>query len=112
LRFAEVPELVTALMRFPGDRQGTFACGFGQAKSSTFQVIGTEGDLRMDPAFAFHGELKQYLTVGDKTYPQTYPDRDQVGPEIVYFSDCVLTGQEPEPSGQEGLIDMEIIDGL
>jgi len=112
MRFQEVPESVSALLRFPGGRVASFVCGFGQAKSSTFQVIGTEGDVRLDPAFAFHGELKQVLTIGEKSYAHTYASRDQVAPEILYFSDCILTGQTPEPSGQEGVIDLQIIDAL
>ena len=43
---------------------------------------------------------------------QTFAARDQVGPEIVYFSDCIVTGQEPEPSGVEGWIDQQIMDAL
>jgi len=35
--------------------------------------------------------------------------RDQFAAEILYFSDCILQKKEPEPSGKEGLIDVQII---
>jgi glucose-fructose oxidoreductase len=30
----------------------------------------------------------------------------------VYFSNCILRNEEPEPSGKEGLIDVRIIEAL
>ena len=38
--------------------------------------------------------------------------RDQFAAELIYFSDCIVTGREPEPSGWEGLADVRIIRGL
>jgi glucose-fructose oxidoreductase len=38
--------------------------------------------------------------------------RDQFGPEVIYFSDCILRNREPEPSGAEGLRDVHIIRSL
>jgi glucose-fructose oxidoreductase len=111
-RFQEVPEMVSCVLRFPDERLASFTCGFGEAKASWFQVVGTRGDLRVDPAFTFHGDIKHSLTVEGKTEERTFKERDQVAPEILYFSDCILRNREPEPSGAEGLIDVEIIEEL
>ena len=43
------------------------------------------------------------MTVGGKTQAKEFRKKDQVAAELVYFSDCVLEGKEPEPSGMEGL---------
>ena len=40
-RFNEVPEAVSAILRFPQNRLGTFLCGFGESRVSEYQVIGT-----------------------------------------------------------------------
>lgn len=111
-RFDEVPESVSATLRFPGDRLATFVCGFGQSKLSEYRVIGTEGLLTMDPAFTWQGDIRQTITRNGKEKTKTYPHRDQIAAEILYFSDCVLEGKEPEPSGREGLIDVRIIEAL
>jgi glucose-fructose oxidoreductase len=37
---------------------------------------------------------------------------DQFGPELVYFSNCILQDIAPEPSGKEGLADVRIIQAL
>jgi len=112
-KFAEVPEMVTAMLRFPENRLATFSCGFGEAKVSEYRVIGTAGDLRLDPAYSFQSDIELLLTGKDgRETRQTFRERDQVGAEIEYFSDCILEGSEVEPDGREGLIDMIIIDAI
>lgn len=111
-KFNEVPEMVSAVMRFPGDRLATFVCGFGEAKVSAYRVVGTKGDLRMDPAYSHTGERAMTVTVGGESKDTTFPDCDQIAPEIVYFSDCILKDRRPEPDGREGLIDLRIIEAI
>jgi predicted dehydrogenase len=111
-RFAGVPEMVSAVLRFPGERLASFVCGFGEAKASAYQVLGTKGDLRLDPAFAHKGERAMAVTADGKTKETRFPDGDQIGPEIVYFSECVRKGRRPEPDGREGLIDLWIIEAI
>jgi predicted dehydrogenase len=111
-RFREVPEMVGAMLRFSKGRLANFVCGFGEAKASMFQVVGTRGDVRLDPAFSFNTELAMALTVEGKTTRKTFKKRDQVGAEIVYFSGCVLNNREPEPNGLEGLADLRIIEAI
>jgi predicted dehydrogenase len=111
-KFKVVPESYCAVMRFPGDRLATFTCGFGQSSVSAYHVLGTKGHLKMDPGFAFSGERRLYLTTDAAPEVTTFPDADQVAPEIVYFSGCIKAGRRPEPDGREGLIDLWIIEAI
>lgn len=111
-KFKKVPEMVSAVMRFPGERLATFVCGFGETKTSTYQVLGTKGDIRMDPAFTHSGKRRMAVTVDGETKEADFPEADQIAPEIVYFSDCILKDQRPEPDGREGLIDLWIIEAI
>jgi len=111
-RFKEVAEMTTAILRFPGDRLATFTTSFGAAPVSTYQVIGTKGDLRLESAYATQGEIKHQLTIDGETQERTFSEVDQFGAELVYFSKCILEDQQPEPSGIEGLNDMRIIQAL
>lgn len=111
-RFKDVPEMVSALMRFPGERIASFQCGFGEAKASVCQVIGTTGSIKLYPAFAHTGPRKICFQTDQKTKEFNFPDCDQIAPEIIYFSNCILNETEPEPNGQEGLIDLRIINAL
>ena len=102
-RFHEVDEMTSAILRFPGDRLATFTCSFGASSASAQMVVGTEGRLEIEPAYDYTKELKHRLTVGEKTTEKSYAVSGQFAAEIDYFSECLIDGVEPEPSGEEGL---------
>ena len=117
-RFSEVPETVSALMRFPKERQAAFSCGFNHGKASEFKVVGTEGSVYLDPAFGFTGEKTMEVLSGTSAVSSgspkktTFSDTDHVGAEIHYFAKCIQDRTPPEPDGYEGLADMMIIDAI
>jgi predicted dehydrogenase len=112
-RFSEVPEMSSVILRFSGDRLATFTCSYGAGTSSAYRVVGTKGLLRMEPAYQFNTDLKMELELdGQKGPPQfrKYAKHDQFGSQLVYFSECILKDREPEPSGDEGLADVRVIE--
>ena len=111
-RFRDVDEMTTAWLEFPGDRLATFVCSFGAADNSAYDVVGTKGRVRLDPAYEYVGELRQDLVLNGKSRSHRYEAGDQFAPELLYFSDCVLNDRHPEPSGLEGLIDVAIVEAL
>jgi predicted dehydrogenase len=112
-RFGQCEEMTSAILRFPGrERLASFTCSFGAADVSSYRVVGTNGDVVMDPAYEYAGELLQRVTINGKTRERKYPKRDQFAPELVHFSECILTGATPEPSGWEGLADVRVIRAL
>lgn len=111
-RFAEVEEMTSAILRFPEDRLASFTCSFGAADVSSYRVVGTEGDLVVEPAYDYSEVLGHRLTIGGRSRERRFPKRDQFAAELIYFSRCILTGKDPEPSGTEGLIDVQIIQAL
>lgn len=100
------------LLRFPGDRLAMFGASFGAADVSHCRIIGTEGDLRIEPAFEYAEGLVHHLTIGGRKSIRRFPRRDQFAPELIYFSNCILNDREPEPSGWEGLADARVIEAL
>jgi len=111
-RFKEVDEMTGALLRFPQDRLASFICSFGAADVSAYEVVGTKGRLHVEPAYEYVGALKQHITIDGKTKERTFRGSDQFAPELLYFSDCILSGRNPEPSGEEGMNDVRIIEAL
>ena len=108
-RFDGVDETTTAILRFPRGQIAQFTVSQGAAAASSYRVLGTSGELRVDNAFEYTGEIVHYLTLDEKTRKQSYPKRDQFAPELVYFSSCLLQNMEPEPSGEEGLADIRVV---
>ncbi len=112
-RFLQCEETTSAILRFPGrERLAAFTCSFGAADVSHYRVVGSKGQLVMDPAYEYAGELEQQITVDGRTRSKTFPKRDQFAPELISFSECILNGNSPEPSGWEGLADVRIIRAL
>lgn len=111
-RFREVDEMATGWLEFPGNRLATFVCSFGAADISAYEVAGTKGHVRMDPAYEYVDELEQRVTLNGKSRLRRFDARDQFAPELLYFSDCILNDRDPEPSGLEGLIDVAIVEAL
>jgi len=109
-RFSEIDEHVAALLRFPGDRIATFVASFGSSEVACFEIVGTTGALRVDPAYSHASTLRYELVSGGKPKAKrTFRKRDQIAPEISYFSSCILEHNTPEPSGLEGLADVRIL---
>lgn len=111
-RFSETEAGAGVVMRFSEDRLATFACSFDADAEATWQLLGTRGSLRLQNAYNYTGERLLETTVGGRTRERRFPEVDQFGPELRYFSDCVLEDREPEPSGDEGLADVRIITAL
>jgi predicted dehydrogenase len=111
-KFAEVPATVAAVLRFPGDRAASFTCSFSAAERSVYSIVGSKGSLTMEPAYPYAEGLAYQVRIGGRTRRKRFARSDQFAPELLYFSDCVTHGRDPEPSGAEGLADVRVIEAL
>lgn len=111
-RFAEVEESASVVMRFPGDRIASFTCSFGTDEEVVFQVLGTKGKVQLDMAYEIAAEKTLTVAHGSKKRPRKFSKTDQFAAELVHFSECVRLGQDPIPSGEEGLRDVAVIAAL
>jgi glucose-fructose oxidoreductase len=111
-RFTEIEEMTGALMRFPHERLAMFTCSFGSTDVSQYDLIGTKGQLRLENAYEYQGKLKCVTTIDGKTAEKVFEPGDQFAPELIYFSDCILHDRAPEPSGNEGLADVRVINAI
>ena len=111
-RFRGLDEMTSAILKFPGERLAAFTSSFGAASSHYYEVFGTKGRIRVEPAFEFAEASHHEITVGEKTRRRTFGKRDQIAPEILYFSRCILEDTTPEPSGREGLADIRVIEAI
>jgi len=108
-RFQKCEEMMSVTLRFPKDRLATFLVSFNASPVGRFTVAGTKGMLTLDPAYEYAADKRLRVTADDTTNERIFPRADEFGPELEYFSDCILENREPEPSGEEGLIDVQIV---
>lgn len=111
-RFRDVEEALSAILYFPGERIAAFTCSFGAADVSSYRIVGTRAELCVEPAYEYASGLAYTLTRQGRKTRRRFPRRDQFAPELLHFSACIAEGRQPEPSGEEGLIDVQIVNAL
>ena len=111
-RFKRTDESVSVVMKFPEERMCTFSISFGAFESSDFDLIGTKGRIRLEKAYSYASHMRLKIYEDRKIITKKYSRRDQFAPELIYFSDCIQRKKKPEPSGEEGLTDIKIIEAL
>ncbi len=71
-----------------------------------YRIIGSLGDIEMDPGFKADCAMKMRLRQGGVMQEMTFPQTDHFGAQVAYFSDCITARTPPEADGAEGLADM------
>lgn len=108
-RFAEAEEAVSCVLHFPDSRLAAVTCSFGAHAVAAFHLVGDDGEIRLDNPYPFRGERVLEVRTADGEEERIFAELDQFGAQLLYFSDCVLEGRDPEPDGEEGLLDVQII---
>ncbi len=112
-RFEETDGLTGGILDFGKGRLATFITSFGAADASNYQLLGTKGIIKLDPAYEIHEKLKIELSVDGKTkLKRTFPLGDQFAPLLIRFAEAIQQNHSIEPSGVEGLADVRIIRAL
>ena len=105
-------DTTTAILRFPGDRVAQFCVSNSVAGTSSYRIAGSDGDLRVEPAYEYTEPLVHYLTVDGDVKKKSFDKVDQFAPELLHFSKCILENKEPEPSGEEGWCDIRVAEAI
>lgn len=111
-RFKKVEDTVSCILKFTEGRIANFTVSFGAYSSSDYDLIGTKGRLRLEKAYGYNTSMNLKTYEPGKVNIKKYSKRDQFAAELIYFSDCIQRKKRPEPSGEEGLADIKIIEAL
>jgi glucose-fructose oxidoreductase len=111
-KLTEIDESTGGLLRFKADRLAAFVTSFNATDVSSCRIVGTKGQIHIDPAYEYAQGLSSELIVNGKKTTYKTSKRDQFATELLYFSDCIIHNRKPEPSGEEGLQDVRIIEAL
>ena len=111
-RYKEVEEGVAFRLDFKSGivLQGTAA--YSAAFSSFVHIHGDKGWAELGPAFAFEEERRISGKIAGKWFAKTYKPIDEFVLEIDEFARCIQEGREPEPTGEQGMRDIIIIDSI
>ena len=62
-----VDQTTAAVLRYDDERVASFVTGFSSADVSSLRIVGSSGDILMEPAFEYAEPLKYTLTAGETT---------------------------------------------
>ncbi|MFB6106423.1 MAG: D-xylose 1-dehydrogenase Gfo6 [Halobacteriaceae archaeon] len=109
-RFAAVPDERSAFtLQFPEGVYATCTASQNAAESSHLKVVGTHGEVTVEPAFYPWQPRGLTLDRDGAVSEFTFEQIDQMTEEFDYFADCLLTGRDPHADGEHGLVDMRTI---
>jgi predicted dehydrogenase len=105
-------DTVAVTLRFPEGRLAQFTISYYGNAIDTYCVLGTKGNVVVNPGYLYGKPLEQIKTIGQKQTQKSFKNTDHFGGEMKYFSDCILAGADPEPDAEEGLADVRVFEGI
>jgi len=107
-------DTIAVTLRFEGHGLASFTVSYACAPTEEFRLVGTKASVRASPCFMFGPDtaITYTVTTEDGTKTHTHKPTEQFGGEIAYFADCILNNQDPEPDGEEGLMDMRVLEAI
>jgi glucose-fructose oxidoreductase len=111
-RFREVPEMTSALLRYPGERIAMFTCSLNAFRGSSWTALTTKRLVRMEPAYTYHEPLVLQLRLKAGARTRRFGVHDQFAAELDHFVARIRSGRKTEPSAREGEADIRILDAI
>lgn len=111
-RYTEVEEGIAFRLDFPSGLilQGTAA--YSAAFSSFVHLHGDKGWAELAPAFGFEEERRLSGKIAGKWFQKLFRPVDEFALELDALATCIENGSQPEPTGEEGLRDIIVIDAI
>ncbi|MCG7424043.1 Gfo/Idh/MocA family protein [Kocuria rhizophila] len=103
-------DTVAVTLTFPGERIAQFTISYASESVERFTVAGTEGEISAEPCFGFGPDtgIEYTLTKSGTSESFAHDPVEQFGGQTQYFVDCLRNGVAPEPSGEEGMLDVRV----
>ncbi|WP_445222776.1 hypothetical protein ACKWRH_46965 (plasmid) [Bradyrhizobium sp. Pa8] len=83
-RFGEVEASIAALLRFPSGGLAQFVASFGAATVDHYRVVGTAGDLELDPGYRFETATKLRLRRDGEVGETQFPHIDHFAAQVLF----------------------------
>jgi len=110
--FEGLDEHVSFQVEFEGNVSAVCTVSHNAYNASHLRVLGSDGEITIEPAFFPWDDRELTVRHGDSTGSIRFEQRSQMTEEFDYFAHCLLTGTEPVPDGQHGLLDIEVVESM
>jgi len=108
--FSDVPDEHAAFRAdFPDHTFAVCTASQNAHMASHIRVTGTEGEVRVEPAFYPWDDRALTVSRGETSIDVDFEQVDQMEEEFEYFSHCLLTNEEPYADAEHGLTDIRAL---
>lgn len=105
-------DTVAVTLKFDKARIASFTLSYNGGDVDDCRVVGAKGDLFSQPAYQVGAAMEHVVTIEKKKTAERFKTTDHFGGELRYFSDCILNDTQPEADGEEGLLDVRVIEAI
>jgi len=105
-------DTVAVTLKFEKARVAAFTLSYNGSDVDDCRVVGSKGDLFSQPAYQVGMAMEHVVTIEKKKSSESFKTTDHFGGELKYFSNCILTGEQPEADGEEGLLDVRVLEAV
>ena len=102
-------DTVTVTLKFEANRVASFMLSYNGGDVDEYRIVGSKGDLYAKPAYQVGTAIEHVLTVNKFESSESFKKTDHFGGELKYFSNCIMKDEEPEPDGEEGMLDVRVL---
>jgi xylose dehydrogenase (NAD/NADP) len=110
--FEHTDEHVTFELQFDDGTLASCSASHNGHLESHLKVVGDEGVITAESPFFPWADRALSLERGGVSDRITFEQVNQMTEEFDYFADCLLTGRDPHPDGEHGLVDMRAIEAV
>jgi len=110
--FAGLDEHVSFQVEFDGGVFATCTVSHNAYTASHLKVLGSEGELTVEPVFFPWDDRELTVRHGGSTSTVRFEQRNQMTEEFDYFAHCLRTETSPLPDGRHGLVDIETVEAM
>ncbi|WP_254547110.1 D-xylose 1-dehydrogenase Gfo6 [Halomarina pelagica] len=110
--FDEVDETVSFSLEFPDEVYATCYASHNARQSSGITVTGTEGQVRVEPAFFQDESRELHISRGEGRASITFTKVDQMLEEFDYFADRIRSNASMYPDGEHALVDVVTMEAV
>jgi predicted dehydrogenase len=109
----DVEDYALGLVRFADGAtlflETSWAANIGSREIFNCLILGDKGGVEYNPPTVYSEKSGSLLNEGLGLIPK---EDDPHAQEVAHFIDCIRTGSDPIPTGEHGLMAMEIIDAI
>ncbi len=110
---ADVDETFCGILHFDEGEIAAFVSSFGMSRQNRYEIVAEKGMICSPTGPWRRSEPNKIDVITDDTVrEESFEESDPFKNEIDYFTGCIQSDKEPDPGGEDGYLEMKVLDAL